>query len=1156
MTDFVHLHVHTQYSLLDGLSKIDELLLKAKALKMKAMAITDHGVMYGAVKFHNAAKKLGIKPIIGMEGYLTTRDCHEKSPGAQKQTYHLVMLAKNFIGYQNLMRLTTYANLEGYYYKPRFDFPALEKYSEGLIVTTACVKGLIPQMILENNEKKALEYCRYFQKLFKDDFYLELQVHQGLPELKKINHKLVEFSHQLGIPLVATNDLHYVNQDDAKAQDALLAIQTKTVLSDKNRLSMINSPDYYLKSGEEMAQLFLEHPEAIANTVKIAAKCNLTIPTGKWILPSFVLPKGFTKSEKYLQALAQEGLIYRFSKITPQIQKRLDYELKIICDKGFATYFLIVQDFVNWAKQHHIRVGPGRGSVAGSLVAFALRITTIDPLEHNIPFERFMNAERPSPPDIDLDFADDRRDEVINYVADKYGKDKVAQIITFGTMEARGAIRDIGRVLGMPYSESDKISKLIPLGFSLEEAMVNVPELQTYYHQPEFKELINLAKKVEGTARHASTHAAGVVIGDKPLTDYTPLQIETKNNRVMTQYDMYSLDCNIDQDAIGLLKIDLLGLRNLTILQNSINFVQEQRHLKVDMSELPLDDPQVYLQLSKGNNIGVFQLESGGMRSVAKKLRPSRFSDITAMVALYRPGPMGLIDDFIAGKKNPASIKYPHPDLKPVLEETYGIAVYQEQALQIANVMAGYSLAEADLLRRAIGKKKHALMAKEKFKFIQQSRAKGYTKVIAERVWGYIEKFVGYGFNKAHATAYAMIAYQTAYMKVHYPVEFMAALLTAETSNKDKVPLAVAEAKRMEIKVFPPDINLSCTNFTIVKDKTSLNQQAIMFGLSAIKNVGEAAIEAIIQARKTKKFSSLTDFCQRVDNQKANKKVLESLIQVGCFDAFAKRSQLLLSLEKIRQNAAETQKNTNSPQVSLFSAEENKKNETVDKLTETEEFSKLDLLNFEKQLLGFYLTEHPLAQSMDKIKQLTTHQIAELDPQVQGNQTVTIGGIIKGLKIIITKKSNQEMAFANLDDNTAAIELVIFPKLFRATKLLWANDQPVLVTGKLDFKDRLSLIVNSAVNPTAKLQAKPTAPKAKPRSVTLEIKQTTPKEILVRLNQLFQANQGEDTLTLNLVNGEQPKEITLPYSIDFSAIKTAVEKILTPHGGIILYAEN
>ncbi|MDZ7586660.1 MAG: DNA polymerase III subunit alpha, partial [Patescibacteria group bacterium] len=669
-----------------------------------------------------------------------------------------------------------------------------------------------------------------------------------------------------------------------------------------------------------------------------------------------------------------------------------------------------------------------------------------------------------------------------------------------------------------------------------------------------FKELINLAKIVEGTASHASTHAAGVVIGDKPLTEYTPLQIENKNNRIMTQYDMYSLDCNVDQNAIGLLKIDFLGLKNLTILQNAINYVQEQRNQRVDMSELPLDDPQVYKLLSQGNTIGVFQLESGGMRNVAKKLQPSRFSDITAMVALYRPGPMDLIDDFIAGKKNPAKINYPHPDLKPVLEETYGIAVYQEQALQIANVMAGYTLGEADLLRRAIGKKKRALMAKEKLKFIQQSRAKGYSKEIADRVWGYIEKFVGYGFNKAHATAYAMIAYQTAYMKTHYPVEFMAALLTAETTNKDKIPMAVAEAKKMKINVYPPDINLSSTNFTIIKDKTSLNQQAIMFGLSAIKNVGEAAIEAIIQARKTKKFTSLSDFCQQTDSQKVNKKVLESLIQIGSFDAFAKRSQLMLSMEKIRQTAAETQKIKNSPQVSMFTAAETKKTEVVDKLENTEEFSKLELLNFEKQLLGFYLTEHPLARSMDKIKHLATHQIIDLDPQINSNQTVTIGGIIKGLKIIITKKSNQEMAFANLDDDTGTVELIIFPRLFTETKSLWANDQPILVTGKVDSKDRLTIIVDTAVNPTAKLPdgntASPTYQSPPGKNITLEIKQSTPKEVLVQLNQLFQANQGQDTLTLQLVNGDEPKEITLPYTINFSVIKSAVNDILKPENMI------
>lgn len=1154
MIDFCHLHVHSEYSLLDGLSKIDELISQAKKLKMDALALTDHGVMYGAVKFHNAALKANLKPIIGVESYLTTADLKDKSPGVQKQTYHQLLLAKNYQGYKNLMKLTTIAHLEGFYYRPRFDFPTLEKYHEGLIATSSCLQGIIPQLILEGRDKQALTQCRYFLNLFGPDFYLELQKHEGVPELDRVNKTLFEFSRQLGIPIVATNDIHYVNFQDAKAQDALLAIQTKTTLADKNRLTMIDSPDYYLKSPQEMKQLFSDLPDALKNTRKIADKCNVTIPTGKWILPTFPLPSGYKRSEKYLKDLADEGLLKRFPKPSKDQLNRLDYELKVICDKGFATYFLIVQDFVNWAKQHQIRVGPGRGSVAGSLVAFALRITSIDPIEHNIPFERFLNPERPSPPDIDLDFADDRRDEVIEYVANKYGKDKVAQIITFGTMEARGSIRDIGRVLGLPYSDPDKIAKLIPVGFNIEEALVNVPELQEYYRDEKFKDLLTLAKKVEGTARHASTHAAGVVIGDKALTEYTPLQLESKNERVMTQYDMYSLDCNIDADAIGLLKMDFLGLRNLTILQNAIDFVIDQTGKRVDMSEIPLDDKAAFKLLGKGQTIGIFQLESGGMRHVAKKLKPSRFSDITAMVALYRPGPMGLIDDFIAGKKNPQKIIYPHQDLKPVLEETYGIAVYQEQALQIANVMAGYTLGEADILRRAIGKKKRAMMAKEKSKFTDRARAKGYSAEIAAKIWGYIEKFAGYGFNKAHATAYAMIAYQTAYMKANHPVEFMAALLSAESSNKDKIPVAVDEAKRMKIKVLPPDINQSNIDFTIIKSADSLNHQAIRFGLSAIKNVGEAAIKAILAGRKKKSFTGLTDFCRRIDQQKVNKKVLESLIQVGAFDAFGKRARLLLGLESIRQTASEHQKTTASPQVAMFSGSSASAQAVVDKLPQAEEFSKTDLLSFEKQLLGFYLTDHPLGEALKQIKSMVSHHIGDLDPQLHLNQTVTVGGSIKTVKKIITKKSGQEMAFATLDDDTGTIELIIFPRLFSNTKSVWLTDQPALVTGKVDFKNRLSLVVDSVVGPG---QLQPKTPVLSPKTPHLTFKlilsKDSDKTSLIKLNQLFQAHPGNDQVILELTNGPgQPKIITMPYPIDFNAIKSKVDKIVAKIKGKVV----
>jgi DNA polymerase-3 subunit alpha len=1139
MSDFVHLHVHTEYSLLDGLSHIDQLLQRCQKHKMKAVAITDHGAMYGVIKFYNQAKASGIKPIIGIEGYLTTVDRREKSPGVQKQTYHQLLLAKNETGYKNLMKLSTIAHLEGYYYRPRFDFPTLEKYHQGLIATSSCLQGIIPQLIKQNQEKEALAKCKYFLELFGSDFYLELQSHSGIPELESINKKLLQFSRRLGIPIVASNDVHYVNPEDAKAQDALLAIQTKSMLDDKNRLTMIDSPDYYLKSAEEMKQLFPDLPDALKNTCQIADKCNVTIPTGNRIMPDYPLPAG-QNPEKYLQQLAFKGLKKRYPKITSVLKQRLDYELDVICKKGFATYFLIVQDFVNWAKTQHIRVGPGRGSVAGSLVAYALRITSIDPIEHNIPFERFLNPERPSPPDIDLDFADDRRDEVIDYVAAKYGKDKVAQIITFGTMEARGSIRDIGRVLAMPYSEPDKIAKLIPMRFSIEEALVNVPELQQYYQQKKFKELIDLAKKVEGTARHASTHAAGVVIADKALTEYTPLQLDSHNNRNTTQYDMYSLDCNISEDAIGLLKMDFLGLRNLTILQKAIDFVYQQTGKRVDISEIPLDDADVYQLLSRGETTGVFQLESAGMRRVAKNLKPNKFSDITAMVALYRPGPMELIPDFIKGKAKPQSVVYPHKDLKPILKETYGIAVYQEQCLQIANVMAGYSLGEADILRRAIGKKKRSIMIKEKKKFIRQAKAKGYSAAIAERVWGYIEKFAGYGFNKAHATAYAMIAYQTAYMKAKYPVEFMAALLTAEVHNKDKIPVAVDETKRMGIHLLPPDINQSEVGFTLIKDPHSLNGKAIRFGLSAVKNVGQSAIKAILKARRQKPFSSLSDFCRRVNAQKVNKKVLQSLIQVGAFDQFGKRSAMLVGLDSIRQQAAQVQKEAASPQVSMFANQTNNPfNQVKDSLPEVEELSKHDLLSFEKQLLGFYLTEHPLADALVKIKKIASHSISQIDPSIHLHQNVTVGGIIRDIRRVFTKKNNHEMAFATLEDDSGQVDLVVFPRLYSQTKTFWVPEKAVLVSGKVDLKDdRLSILVETVTIPSQKV-------------INVTITAKTPKSVLIKLNQLLQLKPGADIVCLELQKDHDSKKIKLPFTVNFSAIKSSIIKLIKPYGGKI-----
>ncbi len=1066
--DFVHLHVHTEYSLLDGLSKIPELVAKAKKLKMKALAITDHGVMHGVIPFYLECRRQKIKPIIGVEMYVAHRSRFDKQAKIDADQYHLILLAKNFEGYQNLMRLVTAAHLEGFYYKPRADWELLEKYHQGLICTSACIEGEVPSLLLQGKEKEAEKIAKKFVGLFGNDFYLEIQAHSKIKDQAVANQKLIALSRKLGIPLVAANDVHYVDKDDAEAQDALLAVQTKKTIADKDRLTMLDSPDFYLRSAEEMSQLFEEQKDAIANSLKIAEKCQLEIPIGKWILPVYPLPKDET-AEEHLNKLVKRSLKFRFPQPSKEIKERIKYELEVICKKGFATYFLIVQDFVNWAKAQGIRVGPGRGSVAGSLVSYVLRITSINPLEHNIPFERFLNPDRPTPPDIDLDFADDRRDEVINYVTQKYGKDKVAQIITFGTMEARGSIRDIGRVLGMPYSEPDKIAKLIPLGFSIEEALTSVYELQEFYKDPHYRKLLDLAKKVEGCARHASTHAAGVVIGDKDLTEYTPLQKESRGDRIITQYDMYALDLNISDEAIGLLKMDFLGLRNLSILQKAIELVQENLDKKVDISEIPLDDEKVYQLITQGHTVGIFQLESAGMRRVAKNLKPSQFSDIVAMVALYRPGPMDLIPEFIKGKAHKERIKYPHPDLKPILEETYGIAVYQEQCLQIANLMAGYSMGEADKLRRAIGKKKRAIMGREKKKFIAGSQEKGYTEKTAEKVWSYIERFAGYGFNKAHSVSYAMIAYQTAYMKAHFPVEFMTALMTAESVassgpiKDEKITRAVEEAKRMGIYILPPDINQSQTWFGIENDPHSLTGKAIRFGLSAIKNVGEAAIEAIISERNKKKFSSLTDFCSRVDNQKVNKKVLESLIQVGALDGFGKRAALLSAMEKIRQQASSDQKRKANGQTSLFDNPGSGQSDKTmkDDLPEIDEFEKSDLLSLEKSLLGIYLTEHPWEKTLSQLEEMVSHKIFELIPEELGEAKVRVGGVITRIRKIFTKRGNHEMAFVTVQDKTASLELVVFPRTYSQVKDFLTEDRVIIVEGKIDAREgRMSLIVD------------------------------------------------------------------------------------------------
>ncbi len=1071
MSDFVHLHCHTEYSLLDGLAKIPDLLQRTKELGMDALAITDHGAMYGVVEFFLKAREVGVKPIIGVEAYQATRSRFDKQQGIDSDQYHLVLLAENNTGYQNLMKLITHAHLEGYYYKPRIDLQVLREHSEGLICLTACLNGEIPHLLMTNQESQAERRTRELMEIFAPDrLFLELQHHSKIPEQAVANEKVVALSRKLGLPLVATNDIHYIESSDAEAQEILLCVQTQRTILEANRpLSMISTPDFYMKSMDEMKGLFIQYPEAIENTKKIAKRCNVEIELGKWILPEFEVPDG-RSVEEYFRQTAKDRLKERFSQVTSELSKRLDYELDIITKKGYATYFLIVSDFVNWAKDKGIAVGPGRGSAAGSLVAYSLGITELDPIKHVLPFERFLNPDRPSPPDIDLDFADDRRDEVIAYVTEKYGSDKVAQIITFGTMEARQAVRDVGRALGMPYAQPDRIAKMIPPGaqgfaMSIDKALQLNPELASaFQNEPETKRLIDLSRKLEGVARHASVHAAGIVISDKPLTNYTPLQKETKGERIITQYDMYCLDLNAaDGKAVGLLKMDLLGLRNLTILENCIKFVKETRSEVIDLRKIPLDEKQIYDLIASGETTGIFQMESGGMRRLARDLKPAKFSDISAMVALFRPGPMDWIPSFIEAKSNPKKIKYPHPDLKPILEETYGIAVYQEQCMQIANKLAGYTMVEADKLRMAIGKKKPEAMKKEKIKFINGCIKTGYSKAVAENIFSLIEKFAGYGFNKAHSASYGMIAYQTAYMKAKYTVEFMTAVLTAESRGasgpirEEKIAQAILECRRMNISLLPPDINKSDIEFTIEKEEEKVNRGRIRFGLSAIKNVGSAAIESILEARvKEGPFKTFTDFVKRVDLSKVNRKTMESLIKAGAMDLFGKRAALLSNYSLIVERIHLKKKRSDNGQVSLF--EESEEIDIKDNFPDVEELSKEELLLFEKDLLGFYITEHPLASKISKLEVKVSHRINSLTAK---DKTVVIGGIITQVKKITTRSTNSEMAFIKIDDFTGTIELVVFPSIYERTKSLWYQDRVVLIKGKVSQKDdRITVIVD------------------------------------------------------------------------------------------------
>ncbi|NCO23369.1 DNA polymerase III subunit alpha [Candidatus Kuenenbacteria bacterium] len=1031
---FSHLHVHSHYSLLDGLAKIDELIAAAKKNKMSALGLSDHGTLYGAIEFYKKAREAGVKPIIGSEVYLAPHSRFDKKIKIDTGAYHLVLLAKNDLGYKNLIKLVTLAHLEGFYYKPRIDFELLKKYHEGLIALTACCQGEIPQLIIKNQFEKAEKKILEYQEIFNDDFYLEVQHHPGFALQEKVNQFFYEIAKKHHLKIVATNDVHYIKKEDAEVQDVLLCLQTKKKKNDKDRLSML-SDDFSFRSQEEMMTAFAKHPEAIESTKEIAAKCNLEIKLGEYKLPLYPLPAGKT-AEEYLEALCEERISLRYPQKTKEISDRLQYELEVIKKTGFAPYFLIVQDFVNWAKKNKIVVGPGRGSVPSSIVSYVLGITDIDPLKYNLIFERFLNPDRISMPDIDLDFADVRRDEVLTYITEKYGKDHVSQIITFGTMAARAAIRDVGRVLDYPYNFCDKLAKLVPMGLSLAEAL-EVPDLKRAYEtNKDVKKIIDIAKRLEGVARHASRHACGLIITPTPLVDYLPLQYDVSGQEksIISQYEMHSIE------DLGLLKIDLLGLKNLTLIETALNIIKHIKGKEIKIEELPLDDKKTFSLFQKAETTGVFQMESDGFKRYLKQLKPTNIDDLIAIVALYRPGPMELIPEYIAGKHEKKKIIYLHPKLKPILEKTYGVCVYQEQLLQIARDLAGFSLAEADILRKAVGKKIAKLLKEQKDKFIEGCIKNKISKETAEEIFSFIEPFAGYGFNKSHATCYAAIAYQTAYLKANYPAAFMAALLTSDQNDLDRIAIEVEEAKKMGLSVLPPDINESYENFTVVDDNK------IRFGLLAIKNVGQGVVKNILHEREENgNFTNLEDFLSRLSEKETNKKTMESLIKSGSLDKFGERKNLLENLESLIGFAKKKQKDKENGQKTIFSFFAGHK--TNIHLKKVSPASSSEKLFWEKELLGLFVSSHPLEEYAEIIK-----KYAQPINEIQNNREIKIIGLISEIKKILTG-NKENMLFVKLEDPWGKIEAIIFPKIMNGNENVWQKNKIIFVSGRTTDKD-------------------------------------------------------------------------------------------------------
>ena len=1054
---FTHLHVHTEYSLLDGMCRIPQLVNRAREMGMDSLAITDHGVMYGVIEFYDAAIKAGIKPIIGCEAYLTPGDRFNHT-SREKDYYHLVLLAKNKTGYQNLIQLISRAHLEGFYYKPRIDKKLLEKYHDGLVALSACLAGEIPRLINQGRVDEAKESACWYRDTF-GDFYLEIQRHP-ITELERVNQTLIKMGRELDIPFVATNDTHYINREDAQAHDLLLCIGRNTSIYDEKRMKMPGD-FFYLRSPDEMAELYRDIPEAIENTERIAQMCNLELEFGRLHLPEIKLPEDKT-SNQFLRDICCQGFETRYPEPTEEIRQQMEYELEVIEKTEFASYFLVVWDIITYAREQGILFGV-RGSAAASIVLYCLGITEIDPIKHRLVFERFLNVERKEMPDIDLDFEDERRDEVINYVSQKYGADHVAQIITFGTLGARAAIRDVGRALAMSYGDVDRIARLVPPtpGMTLSRAMKENGELSSVYQQDTIaRNLLDSAAKVEGIARHASTHAAGMVIAREPLTNNVPLQQVSKGNGqelVMTQFSMENIA------RIGLLKMDFLGLINLSILGKARDIINQNHNVDIDLGNTPMDDRKAFELLASGETAGVFQLESSGMRRYIKELKPTTFSDIAAMVALYRPGPMEHIPTFIKAKHGIEPIRYPHPALASILEETYGVIVYQDQVLFIVREFAGYSLGEADIFRKAMGKKVPEVMQKEKNNFISRSIKKGFSTETAEAVFKLIEPFAGYAFNKAHSTSYGLIAYQTAYLKANYPAEYITAFLIANSGQAEKVASAVAECRRLGITVFPPDINRSQTGFSIEKDNDG--NTAIRFGLSNIKNVGISPVENIIKERDSGgNFKSVDDVCRRVDLRGINKRTLESLIKSGAFDSLGNRGSLLASINRIISLAQREQQLRETGQSTMFDLWGEKTPVPLPGLEFEESDTPLrERLAWEKELMGVYLSEHPFSVIARKGNLYNTTLCGQIDAEMSGQNVVT-AGMVDSVRHLLTR-DGKPFASAVLEDLEGRIEVMIWPRVYQSTRGLWQDGNILLVEGKVRIKDeQVQLNCNSARN--------------------------------------------------------------------------------------------